>query len=389
MHKRNHYNNTPNRLVIDLLVMERHKSYGFQEYILNLLGYFHRHREDVLFDKIVIICKRGEESLFAEYSRLFDIVSYPYQSYLKRLWIQTMFPIWLKLKEHDVLLSPGNYTGLIKRCPTVLVIHDLLYKRKGLLKNRMMRYQRELFVPYSIRNADKVIAISKYTADDIRHYYPWVGDKICVVHNYLDFLKFSTTPSTSKGLYLLAVSSNQYHKNLHTLIRAYGMYADVGGELPLLLVGVLDETTPAGKVYEQLPEPTRKRVIFRADISNEELGKLYQNAACYVSASLFEGLGMPIAEAMYFNLPVLISDGKVFREVSLGRGRYFNPLNADELCKLLLGVDGDKCNYSKDIITMFSEEKTSAKYVDIINNSATGGGNIDDAAALYNQRRAA
>jgi len=374
-------------LVIDLLIMERGKSYGFQEYMFNLLNYFQEHRSNLLFKSIIILCKKGEESLFNNYPD-FEIYAYPYSNYFKRLWIQSLVPIKMKLNSSDVLLSPVNYSGLIKCCPTVLVIHDLLYKRRKLLKNRLMRLQREIYVPLSIQRADRVVAISQSTADDIRYYYPQAIPKLRVVHNYLNFGKFGTSPSAIVGNYILGVSSNQYHKNLKTIIIAYDKYVKQGGWLPFVLLGSIDLKSPAGNAFSSLSESVRKRIIFRSGITNQELGCLYRDAAFYVSASLFEGFGMPIVEAMYFNLPVLLPDSPVFHEVSLERGTYFDPNNSDLLAIKLLNMDIKKKSYSDEVLKFYSESETSARYINIVNNP-TGGGNLLPLCSPEKLRRAA
>lgn len=83
---------------------------------------------------------------------------------------------------------------------------------------------------------------------------------------------------------------------------------------------------------------------------------------------MFEGLGMPIVGAMFFNLPVLLTDDVVFREVSLGLGQYFQPLDDVALAKLFVEKqDAKKCRYSEKIMDFYSEKNTSDKYVAIIN----------------------
>lgn len=361
------------RLFIELLSIESGKSYGFQEFSFNLLDYFSKHIEDFLVDEVYLIIKKEEMALFEPYSSRFNIVGYNYKNIVKRYYIQNMLPFWMKMSKNDVLLSLGNYSGLLKKCPSIITIHDLLFKRVAWLPKPLMRYQRELYIPVSIKHADKVIAISSFTAQDIEYFYPKISKgKVSVIRNYFNFKKFRSKPINTSGNYILAVSSNEYHKNLVTLIKAYAEYCKMGGPLDFYLVGKLSDDSVAGKEYSLLNESIKNRIHFNVNITNDQLGELYQNAAFYVSASLFEGLGMPIVEAMYFNLPVLISDDKVFREVSLGLGEYFNPLDSHELAVKMIKLDYSKRNYSGEIMEAYSEEHTSAQYIEVI-NSVLGG----------------
>lgn len=361
------------RLFIELLSIESGKSYGFQEFSFNLLDYLSKHIEDFLVDEVHLIIKNEEIELFETYSSRFNIVGYSYKNILQRYYIQNMLPIWMKMSKNDVILTPDNYSGLFKKCHSVITIHDLLFKRVEWLPKPLMRYQRELYIPVSIKHADKIIAISSFTAQDIEYYYPKISKgKVSVIRNYFNFNKYESKPINTIGNYILAVSSNEYHKNLVTLIKAYAEYCEMGGPLDFYLVGKLSDDSVAGKEYSLLTESIKKRIHFNVNITNDQLGKLYQNAAFYVSASLFEGLGMPIVEAMYFNLPVLISDDMVFREVSLGMGEYFNPLDSHELAYKMIKLDFSKRDYSEKIIEAYSEKHTSAKYIDVI-NSVLGG----------------
>lgn len=86
--------------------------------------------------------------------------------------MQSLFPFRFGLNKKDVILFTGNYSALFKRTNHVLVIHDLLFKHKTWLSNRLMRWQREFYLPISIKKADKVICISQFTEKEVLHFYP-------------------------------------------------------------------------------------------------------------------------------------------------------------------------------------------------------------------------
>lgn len=354
-------------LVIDLLVFEKKKAYGFQEYIMNLLAYFHEHIREIPYKGIVIVCKDSEKDAFQKYTK-FRIVGYKFESYIKRFWVQTMFPVWLGMGKLDLLLSPGNYSGLIKVSPTLLVIHDLLYKRKTWLPSRLMRWQRELYMPHSIRKANMIVAISQYTKHDIEYYYPKAKGKIRVIYNSMRLDKF--VPSkVDLGFdnYFLVISSNAYHKNLETVLRAYIRYREKGGDKRIVFVGNLKGNTLAGIIFNNLQEQEKQGFIVKSHISDAELGNLYRNASCFISASRFEGLGMPVVEAMSFGLPVLLSDIEIHREVSFNKGDYFPVDDYETLAVKMLNMDYSHRNYSTKIISEFSEGNTSARYIELMN----------------------
>lgn len=356
------------KLILDLLALHKDKGFGFQQYIFNLLDYFYANRERIKYEQIVLVCKDTEVGVLSRYTGRFDVVGFRTYNYLHRLWLQTILPIKLGISNRDLLISPGNTSGIIKRCPQILVIHDLLFKRKQWI-NRYMRWQRELFVPMSIKNADKIIAISSFTSKDVVSFYPQAEGKILTIYNPMNFEKFGnkTNDTSDKKPYFLAVSMSAVFKNLQTIFRAFEYYCKEGGACDLILIGILSSDSVAGHVLLKLPETVRKRIIIKSKISNEEMGYLYSKASCFISASLFEGLGMPIVEAMSFGCPILLSDFEVHREVSLNKGEYFNPYNEKELASKMMNMNFDRRSYSKEIKQMFSQENTSAKYVELFN----------------------
>lgn len=357
-----------NRFIIDLLIVKKGLPSGYQEYIFNLLNYFYKNRNLIEYKKIVIWCKETEKEAFDDYKDKFDIFSFKFNSYVKRFWLQSILPIREKLTYDDLLFSPGNTSGLIKRSVEILTIHDLLFKRKEWLPRTAMRWQRSVFIPSSIKKADRVVAISQFTKDDIEKFYPMAKGKIDVIYNSINFEKFDKAIEPQvRNDFFLAICSNAYHKNLYTVVTAFKLYCERGGDKDLIFVGDFSHTGTVSKLYHSLPQCIKERIINKSGISNEELGGLYIKAACYVSASLFEGLGMPVVEAMSFGLPLLLSNIPPHREVSLGMGVYFEPFDADELSTKMLKMDFRKRSYSEEVRKIFSEENTSGKYINLIN----------------------
>ena len=357
------------RLFIELLLVKKGVSSGYQEYIFNLLNYFRNHRSKILFEQIIVWCKESEKEAFNAYKDVFLIKGFEYSSYFKRLYLQTVLPITEGLTKDDLLFYSGNTTGLIKRSKILLAVHDLLYKRKMWLPNRAMRIHREFYIPVSLRKADIVVAISNFTRDDILHYYPFAKEKVEVVYNSMDFNKFNHQDKPNEnGQYFLSICSNAFHKNLQTVFKAFDKYCQNGGENVFVFVGRINNSGVAFETYNSLPEETRNRIKIVSNVSNSELGQLYENAVAYVSASLFEGLGMPIVEAMSYNIPVILSDIPPHREVSLNKGFYFDAEDVNGLAAFMDYLPSEKCDYANEIRTLFSEENTSARYVNIINS---------------------
>lgn len=357
-----------NKLIIEALNFERNKAYGFQEYLFNLLDYFYKYKKEVKYDEIVIACREEQKEAFSKYSDRFVIFSVPIgRSYVSRYIKLAKLPALLKLTGKDLLLNVGNYCGLIYNGPQILVIHDLLYTHPDLQNNWKFRLQHDLYVPRSVKLASRIIAISHFTAGEILSTFNNSKGKVEAVYNYMNLGKYERNEPNNDNNYFMVVSADYEHKNLITVFKAFEQYIKDGGERDLVYVGSVRKGSKMSVFLEQCGADIKGKIKIFSHVSNKELGFLYNNATAFISASKYEGFGMPIVEAMSFNLPVLLADTPVHREISLNLGDYFNSEDSVELATLM-----QKCYYKKDYSTIvsekYSERSTSGRYIDIIND---------------------
>lgn len=360
------------KLVIDALVYVNKKSYGYQEYLFNLLDFFHSNRNDLFFDQIIIVCDETQVSDFEKYKNKFIIQGYHTPNLIIRFFIQILFPFFLKVKKNDIVLWTANYSSLIKLSKNVLVIHDLLYLRKHLLPNRSMRIQRGFYIPRSIKLADKIVAISDFTKSDILTNFGFSKqDTIQRIYNYFNFEKYASSNNEIINPplyeYFLCVSSTAYHKNVITIIKAFENYCKYESNRLLYIVGGLGNNQ-AGNYFTSLSEDIKQRIVFLKNLSNAELGVYFQNSTAYISASYFEGLGMPIVEAMYFNTALIISDLEVHREITENNAIYFNPNCFEELSDRMIKFAKKSENTKSFVLDKFSNDNTSNQYIKLLNS---------------------
>ena len=368
------------KLVIDLLGFKYGKSYGFQEYLLNLLDDFSESRDMIRAQHIILLINQSEYQFFYNrYSNTFEYKSYNCSGLFKRLFHETKIIRDLCLTANDVLLFVGNTMPFIRcKAHKILVIHDLLYRYgpyfSKSLYNFLFRLHRYIFVPYSIRNADKIIAISQFTRSEIIEAYHTYPDKIVPIYNYFNFEKYSqdniTDKSVINGKYILSICAKYKHKNHITILKAFEKFATNYPDYSLVIIGLLSEE--AQRYMDMLPDEISNRVIVRQHLSNADIQKVYQNASLYVSSSLYEGLGMPVVEALYFGLPTLLSDIKVHHEVSLENAYFFDSLSDDDLSilfeKNIISKGQVDEDFKATLVQMYSRENTSMRYISVINS---------------------
>lgn len=81
---------------------------------------------------------------------------------------------------------------------------------------------------------------------------------------------------------------------------------------------------------------------------------------------------MPIVEAMYFELPLILSDIPVIHEVSKNTGIYFNPFSFEELSSIMLNFSEKHIAITTlkldTLLHQYSDSETSGKYLQLINS---------------------
>ncbi len=111
---------------------------------------------------------------------------------------------------------------------------------------------------------------------------------------------------------LTTASADVPLKGLTYLIEAYATLLETYPDLDLVVIGKLREG-PTAQMLEDLG--LLGRVTFIHDLSNEEVAEEYARATLCITPSLYEGFGLPAAEAMSCGAPVVVTDGGALPEV--------------------------------------------------------------------------
>lgn len=216
------------------------------------------------------------------------------------------------LRGVDVLHCPTYYAPTMPRVPLVVTVHDLAVWRQPDAFGRWTRWFVPKAVPRMLRNAARVIAVSEFTKGELVELLHVPEERIVVVPNAAEEV-FTSAGEAVEGEYVLAVGTLEPRKNLTRVAEA----ARVTGR-ELLVVGA----EGWGNV-----ELAGARHVGR--VSDEELARLLRGAQCAVYASLYEGFGLPVLEAMACGTPVVTSRGGATEEVAGGAAVLVDPLDPD------------------------------------------------------------
>lgn len=216
------------------------------------------------------------------------------------------------------------------RC--VATVHDLGWQVHPELYDRRLRLMYGGLFPWVLRRADRFIAVSRYTADDLVRRARVPASKIDVIYHGLDpaftQLNQQAGPATDSP-YVLAVGGVSPRKNTRRLIMAFSRWRERGGHRAayrLLITGTsIDREFGAGGSE---PAPG---VSLLGYVDKAELPRLYGNAAAFLYPGIYEGFGLPIIEAMACGTPVVTSRTGAAPEIAGGAAILVDPFDVGSI----------------------------------------------------------
>jgi glycosyltransferase involved in cell wall biosynthesis len=224
---------------------------------------------------------------------------------------------------------------------SVVTIHDLIFMRHPQWYRPIDRFIYRQKFSYSSRVADRVIAVSQQTKNDLVEYFGISDKKISVIYqgcNKAFYHKLNEQQKSETrekwnlpGEYLLYVGTVEERKNLLTLVKAIHQYRIM---MPLVVVG--RHRAYMKQVGKYIESEQIKNILFLEEVAVEDMPGIYQMAKIFIYPSVFEGFGIPILEAILSGVPVITSKGGCFSEVGGESSVYIDPSDPGELGAELL-----------------------------------------------------
>src|SRR5262249_45815300 len=239
-------------------------------------------------------------------------VSFPATSRLRSAAADALWYPRLRVDGVDLLHCPTFRGPFAAKVPLVVTVHDLGVLREPSWFNRWTRTYSRFAVPRVVRAAARLIDGSEFTKRELIELLGVEEGRIRVVPNAVADV-CTARGARAEGDYVLAVGTLEPRKNLARIAAA------VDGELRVV----------GAQGWGGVEAP--RDVTWLGEVDDEELARLYRGARCLVYASLYEGFGLPVAEALACGCPVVTSAGSAMAEIAGADATYVDPEDVESI----------------------------------------------------------
>ena len=260
---------------------------------------------------------------------------------------------------------------------TVVTIHDLIFLRHPEYYNWIDTKIYEWKFLQTLREADRIVAISECTKRDIIELGGVAPSKIELIYQSCAS-RFSRETDPQKqeevrqryGLpahYVLSVGSIEERKNTLLALKALHW---LPGEVNLVLVG--KQTPYLHKLVAYAKANNLASRLFPLHgVPDDDLPALYAGAEVFVYPSRYEGFGIPIIEAIRMGLPVVGCTGSCLEEAGGPDNLYVSPDDPEAMAKAIIslqkGAEGreQRIERSRQYIRRFENNDAAQRFAEL------------------------
>lgn len=250
----------------------------------------------------------------------------------------------------DAWLFPDFVALPLRRArPNVTVVHDLSFRLALTTGLRMHRTYLARQVARAM-STSTIVAVSGFVRDQLVAAYRISPRDVQVVSPGVDLDVFRPSTEPERQLvraalaldrpYLLSVGALHPRKNVPRLIAAYAALGDLARSHDLVLAGPVTRYSEGElAAIDAYPGPGRVRRLGFVD--EVLMPALYSEAVVTVEASLYEGFGIPVLEALACGSPVVAASGSALVEAGGDAAVYVDPYDNAELTAALRALLSD------------------------------------------------
>ncbi|MCX6125413.1 MAG: glycosyltransferase family 1 protein, partial [Proteobacteria bacterium] len=311
------------RIAIDARMIKQGTMHGIARYVYELLRGI-----AVRFDgfEYLVITNSDSPLMKESWPKFIQFVN------AKASWIgfreQIELPKILREQKVDLFHTPSFVAPLLVSCKMVMTIHDLNHLVFPQFYTPFHQVYYRLFVRSCIQRSHSILTVSHFSKAEIVRNLDLDAEKVFVTYNGVsDQYNPVTDPNLLSYVremyelpdeFILCVSNNKPHKNVHQLVKAY-CFSDI--KIPLVLA------SPVDAYLLRLAEAFNKKhlLYFSKFIAEEHLPAVYSMTKLFVYPSTYEGFGLPPLEAMCCGAPVVVARSSSLPEVVGSHAIFANP----------------------------------------------------------------
>ena len=257
-------------------------------------------------------------------------------------WVTRMY--WEHTCRGNVFHSP-NYFLPPYADKGVVTVHDLsVFKFPETHPVERVKQFEGLF-RQTLDVARYLITDSEVTRREVIEFFSWPADRITAVHLGVSptFMPRPVNELTeplqryglNPGQYVLCVSTIEPRKRIDSLIEAYSRLSNqIRARYPLVLVG--GKGWQSDHLHALIATGQREGWLrYLGFVDEADLPLVYSGAYVFVYPSIYEGFGLPVAEALASGVPVITSNRSTLPEVSAGAAMLIDPDDIEHFSEAL------------------------------------------------------
>lgn len=340
---------------IDLRILANDANTGVEEYTKKLLSFLIPLNKNIKYKLFYNAYRKKELNYEWANASNVEIAEFKIPNKFLEISGRSGFPkIDKLLKGADVFFQPHFLPAVLSgQCKRVITFHDLSFERyPEFFSWRKKMWHKRVCPQKQAKRADKIIAVSQSTKEDLVNLYSINSGKIKVIHSGIDSDFFSNDIGSERieaikskyGLpenFILFLGTLEPRKNVLGAIKAFELLKDKNKEnfsdLKFVIAG------SRGWLYKELfgyveNSKYKNDIIFVGKILDSEKKILYKLSKIFVFPSFFEGFGFPPLEAMSCGTPVVTSNTSSLPEVVGDGAMTVDPYRIDEMADAMESV---------------------------------------------------
>lgn len=312
----------------------------------------------------------------------FQVVSLGEEGINRFVWNFWSLPRFIRQEGLDIYHTQYIVPFFVPRkTKIVTIVHDVSFRAYPEMIKFLDRLFLGILIPISLKRADLVLGVSRFTSQEIERFYHLPEKKIGWIHNAVSEELAAQEESAGEEIrlrekyslpqkFIFYLGTLQPRKNLPMLIRSFSRLAEKDPELRLVLAGgrgynfdgVIDEVVQKLGIED--------KVFFPGFISDTDKMHLFRMATVFCFPSLYEGFGIPILESFAAGTPVVASRIPPHIEVAGEAALLFDIRKPESLDKNLKEALYDEAarqrlrERGRERLKEFSWQKTAEKMLE-------------------------